>query len=462
MWSSTDLWLSWENGTCTASGMRVPSRFGMLVDLKSLASHFDPQLQRPNWMAYSSPLELCQMMKIFMGWRTNVDDLKLLTAVVSACQRLQRVKLRCAYYPPIPSKNIIDDEIEALSCLRSLKTVAIRLELGPPIAQTLSLDNPTPASSCFSSFGKLRHVLTHLEITGHADVRNDFSILVVLPSFPSLEHFALHMPQLGDSIVPITYGDDARQTFSDAIGKCRRLKHVGFDHPQPGLKAFPETLTSVSIVSAEREINVMELLKVLVHLESLIIKTTLQPLGPEIARMKGTSVRGQKISCGRLKTLQTPLICPQFFLEVVASQCALLEDVVVPSSITDEEIFVLVDKCKFLRSIGFARAIDNEDVHTVTYSGFDNLRKATRLSKISLDDSWFVENVNQVLGRLLQTWIAELPSLERVYFADWNEWYSEETKKAAGLPPEINLSEYYFAPTPFESYLNVVAIRKNL
>ena len=458
IWNDWQSWMDYENTAspttdCWGNILPRPEYANMLgvrpynLDLLFRSTQCLLQRKHPFWMTYYSPFELCRKITVsFVDDSKTAKNKSSIIAIILSCTNLRDFDM-FLHLQTAPTR----DERNAWAILaynlssQPLRTLRIRLKWAKPDLLPISFTHSEASNQSLLPFHILHNCLTHLSLElDHLDV------LATEPNFSNFERlkfFAIYA-------CPEHHHTQHPPGGISRLLQSVQVEEMGLSWPLD-IATLPLTLTKLSVITSTSGFPLMSVLKRLVNLE-IFTSTDAQHIwaNSEDQLIQNQSVENEVVGCRRLRVLHFYGELPRFFFRVIAFQCPLLSDVKFDSYVPEEDIFSVIDQCRALHSIDLYLQSDNVVSH---------LRYSKNLVNITLD----IESFPNVV--MLNSFLIELPLLERLYIPDWFEddceyHFKDLVSNSGWTEIEVNQLRRYMKPHPDGHdyvYLDMRSMRNN-
>jgi hypothetical protein len=417
IWSDWDQWLDYGNTAspttdCWGDNLPRPPYANMLgvrphnLDLLFRSAQCLSRQNRPFWMTYNSPFQLCRKITIsFVDDLNSAENKNRIIFILSSCTKLLDFDMFLHLQKaPTPYERNAWTILACRLSSQPLRTLRIRLKWAKLELLPIFLNPSETTNQPGLSFDILRNRLTHLSLElDHPDVvippEANFS------NFERLKFFAVYQ-------CPDYYSAKLPSKTIKRLLQSVQVEEMGFSWPL-NIMTLPLTLTKLSIVTSMNGFHLIPILKQLVNLEIFKSKDAQHywDNSDEVQRIQNQSVEHEVIGCRRLRVLHFDGDIPKFFFQVVTSQCPLLSDINLTALVPEAEMCVGIDQCKALHSITLAHHTSND---VLSY-----LRFSKNLVNIAL----YKDDLPDLVT--LKSFLKELPLLRHLYILEWFEDDSE-------------------------------------
>ena len=460
------IWNDWENwleggdnafSTTDCWGDTLPRPFcaNMLgvrpynLDLLFRSTQCLSQQERPFWMIYNSPFDLCRKITVsFVDHSKTAKNKDRIIAIILSCTNLRDFDM-FLHLQKIKTRDKRRAWIKLSRHLSSqpLRTLRIRLKWAKDKLLPISFTHTENSNQFDLPFYILWNRLTHLSLElDHAEAISETE--TNFSNFERLKFFAIYeCPE-----------DSIRQPSRriSRLLQSVQVEEMGFSWPC-NITTLPLTLIKLSIITCMDGLQVMLILKRLVNLEIFINNhapnfcSTIN----EIEGIQNQSVENEVIACRRLRVLHFNGTIPKYFFQVIASQCPLLNDIELDYRVPENVIFAIIDQCKELHSITFEWNIS------------DNVLSYLRYSKNLVNITLYMDDLPNVV--MLKSFLKELPLLQRLYLLGWLEedcelYWKDLVSDGDWTEAEVNQTRRYMKPHHDGHdymYLDIRAMRIN-
>lgn len=424
------------------------------LDLLYRSAKHQFHFERPFWMAYSSPFDFCRKITICLFYVPRYSENKRrINSIVLACKYLRDsdIFLHPRNVPTLDDRTTWIELAGHLSS-QNLRTLRIRLKWCNDCFP-FSFNTAEDINQPVFSFGVLLKCLTHFSLELNYWFRTEPNF----PEFPRLKflgiylmpYHAYHMSQIEQD--PYIWG----------LLRRFRIEEMGFTTVPSrawnrALARLPSTLTKLSIMTVSTIFDPMPVLKHLINLEILVVRSTDEIYSDNVVEQWHNSYFGDEtIACHQLHTLCLGVKSPPHLFEIIAHHCPLMKEIEFPCGMSDEAILAIIDQCQMLETVTFS--------FDVSPNALRYLRHSKAIVNITLSEA-------HVLPKecVFDIFLRELPLLQHIYFQTWFEedcdFHFEDLLSYDWQSSEVDQLRPYIRPDHYGRdfmHLNMRAMRQN-